>query len=90
MALTEKLERILKAKFADGAAFRADQTPEGRVIATIVSGSFEGKSEYQRQDELWQVFEDELSEDEKARIVIVIANTPDEDRALKEERDDVG
>ena len=44
----------------------------------VVSGSFEGKSQLERQDMLWEALDKNLAGEYRSRIVSLLTMTPDE------------
>ena len=57
-----------------------------RIAGLIVSGSFAGKSPHERQDRIWDHLDEALNPYERTLISFIVAETPEEHRALKEDR----
>jgi acid stress-induced BolA-like protein IbaG/YrbA len=55
------------------------------VTGVIISESFAGTDDADRQDTVWDILEDKLSQSEQRRVLSLIAYTPEEYRAFKEE-----
>lgn len=51
---------------------------EGRLVARVIASRFEGVDDGLRQEEIYQLFLDELDSDDRARIAFVFTDTPAE------------
>jgi acid stress-induced BolA-like protein IbaG/YrbA len=81
-----KLRNVLKDEFASTQEIILQPAPDGeRVKGVIVSEAFAGTDDADRQDQVWDILEDKLSESEQRRVLSLIAYTPEEYRAFKEE-----
>lgn len=79
MSLQEKLETLfvdLKRVPSDEVEVRP--TGDGRFMVTIVSSAFEGLPEEDRQDKVWRVILDNLSDYEQSEVEFVFTNSPSE------------
>jgi len=81
-----KLKSILLAEFPAASEIQVEPAPDGeRVKGVIISDSFAGIDDADRQDQLWDILESKLSQTEQRRVLSLIAYTPEEYRAFKEE-----
>lgn len=81
-----KLKEILQAEFPSAQEIIVEPATDGeRVKGLIISGEFAGADDADRQDQVWDVLEAKLSQTEQRRVLSLIAYTPDEYRAFKEE-----
>lgn len=88
MNIKQRLEDVLKSSFED-ASVDVGETPFQRVHALVVSGSFRGVTDRDRQDLVWQALKRELSKEEQQHVSFVLASTPEEEQALEEHPSDV-
>jgi acid stress-induced BolA-like protein IbaG/YrbA len=56
-----------------------------KLIAVVVSPAFEGKEEHERQNEVWGLLLDNLTDAEQVQVSFVFTNTPEE-KAQAEQR----
>ncbi|MBI4861169.1 MAG: hypothetical protein HY815_13065 [Candidatus Riflebacteria bacterium] len=68
---------LAKMGFASDEVF-LERTSTGKIGGHIVSRRFEGHTQEQRQDLVWNGLQDFLSAAELRRIVIILTMTPDE------------
>ena len=63
MATRKRLEEVLEAHFGDdeGYDLEFDPSPPDQITGLLTSGSFEGKREYERQNVIWDVLDEELT-----------------------------
>jgi acid stress-induced BolA-like protein IbaG/YrbA len=81
-----KLKGILQAEFPAAQEIQVEPAPDGeRVKGVIISESFSGMDDADRQDHVWDILESKLSQTEQRRVLSLIAYTPEEYRAFKEE-----
>lgn len=81
-----KLKGILQDEFATAREILVEPAPDGeRVKGVIVADSFAGMDDADRQDHVWDLLESKLSQTEQRRVLSLIAYTPEEYRAFKEE-----
>lgn len=78
MATREQLEQILK-KMPN--VERADVVGDWSLIATVVSTSFRGQDETDRQENVWRYVRERLRPDELQNIEFIFTNTPEENAA---------
>jgi hypothetical protein len=80
MEIRDKLTQSFQEHFGDdpGFAIDFDPSPPDRVTGTLTLEVFNGKKEYERQNMIWDVLDEELTDDERFMITIIIANTPRE------------
>ncbi len=69
----EELEALLEL-----AELELEETDNGKVGGFIISPSFAGKSQIERQNMLWDYLDGNLGQDKILRIVSLITITPDE------------
>jgi acid stress-induced BolA-like protein IbaG/YrbA len=81
-----KLKGVLQAEFPTAQEIQVEPAPDGeRVKGVIISESFAGMDDADRQDHVWDILESKLSQTEQRRVLSLIAYTPEEYRAFKEE-----
>jgi acid stress-induced BolA-like protein IbaG/YrbA len=81
-----KLKGVLQAEFPTAQEIQVEPGPDGeRVKGVIISESFAGMDDADRQDHVWDILESKLSQTEQRRVLSLIAYTPEEYRAFKEE-----
>ena len=54
-------------------------------VVTVIDPSFEGMTEFERQSQVWDALE--ARGIDTREVGLVMANTPEEDRVLREQRD---
>jgi hypothetical protein len=82
-ALKEKVRDAIKRSFADD-RIQIEVLQQGRLVVTVVSGSFAGQPAATRKGRVRACLAEHLTENEKALIVNVIADTPDEHVAYED------
>jgi acid stress-induced BolA-like protein IbaG/YrbA len=83
---SEKLKGVLKNEFPNAKDILVEPAPDGeRVKGVIISESFAGIDDADRQDNVWDILESKLSQTEQRRVLSLIAYTPEEYRAFKED-----
>jgi acid stress-induced BolA-like protein IbaG/YrbA len=81
-----RLQSVLNEEFSSAQEIILEPAPDGeRVKGVIISESFAGTDDADRQDQVWDILEEKLSESEQRRVLSLIAYTPEEYRAFKEE-----
>ena len=81
-----KLKGVLQAEFSAAKEILVEPALDGeRVKGVIVSDSFAGMDDADRQDHVWDLLESKLSQTEQRRVLSLIAYTLEEYRAFKEE-----
>lgn len=77
--LLSKVTRVLKQAFP-----RPDQVDlkdEDGIYGTVISSRFKGKDSNERINLIWDLLEKELLPEERKRVVLIIAVTPEEEIA---------
>ena len=86
LEFSTKLKGVLQEKFLSAQQIIVEPATDGeRVKGLIISGEFAGVDDADRQDQVWDVLESKLSQTEQRRVLSLIAYTPEEYRAFKEE-----
>jgi acid stress-induced BolA-like protein IbaG/YrbA len=81
-----KLKGVLQAEMPSAQDIVVEPASDGeRVKGVIISEEFAGIDDADRQDQVWDILESKLSESEQRRVLSLIAYTPEEYRAFKEE-----
>lgn len=81
-----KLKTVLSAQFPAPAEIHLEPAPDGeRVKGVLISESFAEEDDADRQDRLWDILEENLSQTEQRRVLSILAFTPEEYRAFREE-----
>ncbi len=78
MDFREELENILIGIGLENPTFEIGVTPEGKVGGFVVSESFCGKSQIERQDMLWDRLDEILDEEKDLKIIALLTMTPAE------------
>jgi acid stress-induced BolA-like protein IbaG/YrbA len=74
----KKLETILTRRLGLVAPeFRLEKASE-RLIGNVISVTFKGKRDHERQKMIWDALEAELGADSVLRVGMLLAYTPDE------------
>ncbi len=81
MALKETLMKLISkdASPIKDSKFDLDETSGGKVGGFIISATFVGMSQIERQNMLWDYLDDNLGKEEILHIVSLVTVTPDED-----------
>jgi hypothetical protein len=80
MALKDDLTTLLSDP-ASGIAkpeFELEETPNGKVGGFIISPTFVGKSQIERQNMVWDYLDEKLDKEKILHIVSLVTVTPDE------------
>ncbi len=79
-AFKEKIERLLNNPASSIAApvLEIEETPEHKIGGFIVSHTFAGMDQLDRQNKLWNCLEDVLKSEELRNIITLVTVTPDE------------
>lgn len=81
-----QLKSVLQAEFSSAQEIILEPASDGeRIKGMIISASFAGMDDADRQDHVWDVLEEKLSQIEQRRVLSLIAYTPEEYREFKEE-----
>jgi acid stress-induced BolA-like protein IbaG/YrbA len=78
MELKEELENILFQLGFENPELEIEMTKTGRVGGFVISESFSGKSQIERQNMLWNKLDRILDEEKRLRIVGLLTMTPAE------------
>lgn len=80
-SLKKKVEDALKEAVPDA---RIELEDVGdKVGGMVLSGSFARQTPSERQDRIWKSLDDHLDLSERARVVFIVTDTPEEYEALK-------
>jgi len=85
--IREKVERALGVFVADrarGDRVELEDVPPNKVGGVVISSRFEGMPLSERQDEIWRELDKALTPLERTQVVLILADTPEEYRILKE------
>ena len=77
MDFKKELENILLGMGLESPVLEIDETPEGRFGGFVISESFTGKSQIERQDMLWETLDSALDEEKNLKIIGLLTMTPD-------------
>lgn len=64
--MSAKVRETLQRAFGPNAAIRTDEGDSGQVYVRIVSDQFDGLSEREKQDLIWEALRRDLAEDAQA------------------------
>lgn len=80
MPLREELETLIGKPESGIAAptFELEETPNGKVGGFVISPSFAGKPQLDRQNMLWDYLDHHLNRKQVLHIVSLVTLTPDE------------
>jgi len=83
--LSEKVQSALLPLYGRSASegLNLEVVPPNRLTGTLVSAKFRGLTHGERQDLIWDLLDEVLTPHERTRIVIIIANTPEEHRIIR-------
>ncbi len=74
----DRLEKILtKRLLLDHPEYHL-QKVGGRLVGNIISPTFRGKRDHQRQEMIWKALEDALGEESVRRVGMLLAYSPEE------------
>ena len=77
-SLCERLDELVREAYPD-ARTRLHEDSQGRVFGTVVSGSFEGVDEADRQHAFYELVGSKLGPETKQLLLVIFTNTPSED-----------
>ena len=77
MDLARKAKKLLKQAFPPPSKVSIED--DKGLIGLVVSPSFRGLDSIDRQQLVWDALDEKLSPEERKRIVIVVAVTPEEE-----------
>lgn len=78
MGFKEELTKVLNEMDLPDILIQLDTSSGGKVGGYIVSSVFEGKSQIDRQDLVWNYLEGVLPKDKQLRIISLLTLTVDE------------
>ncbi|MCP4347769.1 MAG: hypothetical protein GY795_19890 [Desulfobacterales bacterium] len=78
MEFKKELEHILSEIGLENPDLEIEATPEGRVGGFIISESFLGISQIERQNMLWDKLDKILDEEKRLKIIGLLTMTPAE------------
>jgi len=78
MDIREELEKIILQLGLDNPKLELELTPTGRIGGFIISDSFLGKSQIERQNMLWDKLDNILDEEINSKVIGLLTMTPDE------------
>jgi hypothetical protein len=82
-SLKDKVVDALEEAVGKDALVELEEAPGDKVGGLVLSGSFASQSPSERQDHIWKHLDAHLSPFERARIVFIVTDTPEEYEALK-------
>ena len=74
----EKIKRVLEKLRLEELEIDMEESGSGKIGGFIVSKIFEGMSQLERQNYIWDHLEKELNEEQHKRIRLVLTLTPEE------------
>lgn len=77
--LMKRVKTILSRAFPHPS--KVNLRDEDGIIGIVTSPRFRGKDDFARQDLIWNVLDKQLRPEERRRIVIMVAVTPEEEIA---------
>jgi len=78
MALKDEIEAALRNANLDDPVVELETTAAGKVGGFVVSRTFVGMPQLDRQNHVWSFLDTLLSKDKRARIVALLTLTPEE------------
>jgi len=78
MDIREELEKNILQLGLDNPKLELELTPTGRIGGFIISDSFLGKSQIERQNMLWDKLDNILDEEINSKVIGLLTMTPDE------------
>ena len=82
-SLKEKVIDALKEAAGEDAEIRLDDEPGETIGGLVLSGSFASQSPNERQEHIWKHLDERLTPFERARVVFIVTDTPEEYEAMK-------
>jgi acid stress-induced BolA-like protein IbaG/YrbA len=76
-----KIEKILQGKGFSEEDINLEDVNINKVAGVVVSERFTDMPDMERQDFIWKIFDEELTIDERLKIVAIITLSPDEAEA---------
>ncbi|MEE4356330.1 MAG: hypothetical protein V2I97_07655 [Desulfococcaceae bacterium] len=78
MDFKEELENILSDMGFSAQELELEKTPAGKIGGFVISDSFSGKSQMDRQNMLWEQLDRILDEEKRSKIIGILTMTPAE------------
>jgi len=78
MDIREELEKNILQLGLDNPKLELELTPTGRIGGFIISDSFLGKSQIERQNMLWDKLDNILDEEINSKVIGLLTMPPDE------------
>ena len=80
MPLKDELETLIKSSESgiDAPELELEETSNGKVGGVVISPTFAGKPQLDRQNMLWDFLDHHLGRDQILHIVSLVTLTPDE------------
>lgn len=75
---------LVSARPRDDALIELDDVPDDKIRRLVLSRSFAMQSPIERQDRIWKSLDEHLNTFERARVVFIVTDTPEEFESLKE------
>jgi acid stress-induced BolA-like protein IbaG/YrbA len=73
-----EIEKVFERLGLEKLEIDMEESGSGKIVGFVVSKSFEGMSQTERQNYVWDHLEKELSEEQHKRIRVIITMTPEE------------
>jgi len=77
-AIEAKVRQALKGLGLEALTLDLARTRSGKLTGFVISPSFVGLDQLERQDRVWAALEDALTAEELTQVVSLITVTPDE------------
>ena len=81
--LKEKVFEALREAAGPDACIELDEVPPNKIGGLVLSGSFATQSPTERQDKIWKSLAQRLDASERARVVFIVTDTPEEYEVIK-------
>ncbi len=81
MAFKEELIEALSQSGLEAPEFDLEESPGGKVGGFVISESFEGMPQLDRQNMLWHYLDSKFDQEKRAKIVVLVTITPTEAKA---------
>lgn len=90
MEIKEELNTVLLQIGLENPILELEETPAGRVGGFVISESFSGKSQIERQNLLWDKLDKILDREKRFKIIALLTMTPAETEEADADADDFG
>lgn len=77
MGLAERVKMVLEEALGPS-EYHLDTSASGRVGGVVVADAFEGKSQTERQEMIWDALRAELKPDERIQVMALLTMTTSE------------